>query len=200
MNPLASMGAQVVHHDNLSSVQTRGEELFHIDFKSSAIGRPLQDHGGSHALKRERGDERRILPAIARHPACGALSFGGSRIKGRECDIRATLIHKDQLLCWQWTYCCSPGGALLLVALRGTQRFFCASNRRGEWHDSSSCDPPTCHACFPRAGSGLAACYPGGLAVVRAGQLPRPHISWKDVPEWLWERDLRLLVVVSGSA
>src|SRR5260370_30287860 len=78
--------------------------------------------------------------------------------------------------------------------------FFCASSPRAEWHDSSSCDPPTCHACFPRAGSGLAACYPGGLAAVRAGQLPRPHISWKDGPEWLWERDLRLLVVVSGSA
>src|SRR6266849_547037 len=78
--------------------------------------------------------------------------------------------------------------------------FFCASSPRAEWHDSSSCDQPTCHVCFPRAGIGLPACYPGGFAVVRAGQLPGPHISWKDVPEWLWERDLRFLVVVSGSA
>src|SRR5260221_10466008 len=78
--------------------------------------------------------------------------------------------------------------------------FFCASSPRAEWHDSSSCDPPTCHACFPTAGSGLPACYPGGLAVVRPDQLLRPHISWKGGPEWLWERDLRLLVVVSGSA
>jgi hypothetical protein len=123
-HPLPFMGAQVVHHDKLSRVQTRGEELFHVDFKSNSIGRPLQDHGSSHALKRERGDQRCILAAIARHPACGALSFGGSRIKGRECDIRAALIHKDQLLCWQWAYFRSPGGSLLLVALRGTQRFF----------------------------------------------------------------------------
>src|SRR5260370_40552366 len=78
--------------------------------------------------------------------------------------------------------------------------FFCASSPRAEWHDSSSCDQPTCHECFPRAGSGLPACYPDGLSVVRPSQLPGPHISWKDVPEWLWERDLRFLVVVSGSA
>ncbi len=94
------MGTQVVHHDNLSRVQTRCQELFDIEFKGSTISRPLQDHGRSHALKRERCDECRILATIARHPACGALAFRGSRIDGRERDIRAALIHKDQLLCW----------------------------------------------------------------------------------------------------
>src|SRR5260221_5383295 len=106
------------------------------------------------------------------------------------------------------TNCCAGSGltAALQVARSSSLRseapsvFFCASNRRGEWHDSSSCDPPTCHACFPRAGSGLAACYRGRLAVGRPDQLPGPHISWMDVPEWLWERDLPFLFVVSGSA
>ncbi len=74
--------------------------------------------------------------------------------------------------------------------------YFCASSPSAEWHDSSSCDPSTCHACFPRAGSGLPGCYLGGLSVVRPDQLPGPHISEKDVPEWLWERELWLLVVV----
>ena len=37
-NPLTFMGAQVVHYHNLASVQTWGEELFHVEFKSSAIG------------------------------------------------------------------------------------------------------------------------------------------------------------------
>src|SRR6266567_1351866 len=54
----------------------------------------------------------------------GTLSFWRSCINGRERNIGATLIHKDQLLGWQWAYFCSPGGSLLLVALRGTQRFF----------------------------------------------------------------------------
>src|SRR6266568_5386313 len=74
--------------------------------------------------------------------------------------------------------------------------FFCASSPRAEWHDSSWCDPPTCHAYFPTAGSELPACYRGRLLVVRPVQLPGLHISWKDVPEWLWGRDLRFLVVV----
>src|SRR5258708_33497223 len=96
------------------------------------------------------------------------------------------------------TRCCA--GSWLTAALQAARSsslrseaptvFFCASSPRAEWHDSSSCDPPTCHACFPTAGSGLPACYPGGLAVVRPDQLLRPHISWKGGPEWLWERDL----------
>ena len=81
------MGSQVVHDDDVSRLQTRGKELFHVDFKGSAIGRPLQDHGSSHALERERGDQRRILAAIARNTAFGALSFRGSCIEGRERDI-----------------------------------------------------------------------------------------------------------------
>src|SRR5260370_19653209 len=194
------MGAQVVHHDDLSRVQIGEQELFHVDFKGSGIGRSFQDHGGSHALQRERGDQRRILAAIARNTAFGALSFWRSRIEGRECDIRTALIHKDQVIGWQWAYFCSPGGPLFLIAFRGTQRFFCASSPHREWRDSSWCDPPTCHACFPTAGSGLAGCYLDTFPVARPVQLPGPHISWKDGPEWLWERDLRLLVVVSGSA
>src|SRR5260370_11760794 len=78
--------------------------------------------------------------------------------------------------------------------------FFCASSPHGEWRDSSWGDPPTCHACFPTAGSGLAGCYLDTFPVARPVQLPGPHISWKDGPEWLCDKDLRLLVVVSGSA
>jgi hypothetical protein len=91
-NPLPFMGSQVVHHDNLSRVQTRREELFHVEFKSNSIGRPLQDHSCSHALQRERGDQRRILAAIARGAPFGALSFWRSCVDGRERDIGATFI------------------------------------------------------------------------------------------------------------
>src|SRR6266849_4189416 len=77
--------------------------------------------------------------------------------------------------------------------------FFCASSPHAEWHDSSWCDRPTCHACFPTAGSGLLGYYPDGLSVGRPVPLLGPHISWMDVPEWLWEKDLRFLVVVLGS-
>ncbi len=118
------MGAQVVHHHDLPRLQTWDKELFDVDFKGRGIGRSLQDHGGSHALQRERGDQRRILAAIARHTAFSALSFRGSCIDGCERDIRTALIHKDELGCWQWAYFCSPGGSLLLVALTGTHRFF----------------------------------------------------------------------------
>ncbi len=118
------MGSQVVHHDDLSCLQTGEKELFHVDFKGYGIGRSFQDHGRSHARQRERGDQRRILAAIARNAPFGALSFGRSRIDGRERDIGATFIHKDQLLGWQLAYFCSPGGPLLLIAFRGTQRFF----------------------------------------------------------------------------
>src|SRR5260370_11095561 len=65
-----------------------------------------------------------MLAAIARHTAFSALSFRGSCIDGCERDMRTALIYKDELGCWQWAYFCSPGGSLLLVALRGTQRFF----------------------------------------------------------------------------
>src|SRR5260370_12311978 len=78
--------------------------------------------------------------------------------------------------------------------------FFCASSPHGEWRDSSWCDPPTCHACFPTAGSGLPGCYLDTFPVARPVQLPGPHISWKDGPEWLSERDLRLLVLASCRA
>src|SRR5258708_22582881 len=91
-------------------------------------------------------------------------------------------------------------GLLLLSRHLCPDGFFCASSRRGEWHDSSSCDPPTCHACFPTVGSEPPACYRGRLAVGRPDPLPAPHISWMGVPEWLWERGLPFLVVVSGSA
>jgi hypothetical protein len=53
-----------------------------------------------------------------------ALRIARSRIDGRERDIGATLIHKDQLLGWQLAYFCSPGGPVFLIALRGTHRFF----------------------------------------------------------------------------
>src|SRR5258708_14239167 len=91
------MGAQVVHHHDLSRVQTGEQELFDVDFKGSSIGRSFQDHGSSHALERERGDQCRILAAIARHTAFSALSFRGSCIEGREPGIRTALIHKDEL-------------------------------------------------------------------------------------------------------
>src|SRR5260370_19668116 len=118
------MGAQVVHHHDLSRVQTGEQELFDVDFKGSSIGRSFQDHGSSHALERERGDQCRILAAIARPTAFSALSFRGSCIEGRERDIRTALIHKNELGCWQWAYFCSPGGSPLRVGLTGTHRFF----------------------------------------------------------------------------
>src|SRR5213595_76839 len=90
------------------------------------------------------------------------------------------------------TNCCAGSGlTAALQAVRSSSLrslapsvFFCASSPHAEWHDSSSCDLPTCHACFPTTGSGLAACYQGTLAVVRPGQLLGPYISWMDVPQW----------------
>src|SRR6266849_7097458 len=49
--------------------------------------------------------------------------------------------------------------------------FFCASSLHGEWRDSSWCDPPTCHECFPTAGSGLGVCYLDAFPVARPVQL-----------------------------
>src|SRR5258708_22339807 len=107
------MGAQVVHHHDLPRLQTWDKELFDVDFKGRGIGRSLQDHGGSCALERERGDQRRILAAIARHTALSALSFRGSCLEGGERDISTALIPKDQFGCLQWAYFCPPRGSVL---------------------------------------------------------------------------------------
>jgi hypothetical protein len=79
------MGAQVIHHDDVPRLQTWGEKLFHLDFKGSRIGRSFQDHGSSHALERERGDQGRIrgprlrgmLP-VARSPFGARAEIGVS--------------------------------------------------------------------------------------------------------------------------
>src|SRR5260370_4190156 len=57
-----------------------------------------------------------------------------------------------------------------------------------------------CYKRLARVGSGLPGCYLGALPFARQAQLPGLDISWKDVLEWVWGRDLRFLWLFSFSA
>ena len=60
------MNAQIVQHHDLPSRQTGGQDLFHIGFRGHDIDRSLDDYRGTDAGKRQRSEEGRMFPTIAR--------------------------------------------------------------------------------------------------------------------------------------
>ncbi len=112
---------EIIHHHNLTGLQAGSQNLFDIDLKGDGIGRSLQDHGCSHARKGESGDQRGILATVAWNASPGPLPFWRTGIQGGQGNIGAALIDKDELFSRKLAGLCSPGAALLLVALTGTQ-------------------------------------------------------------------------------
>ena len=92
------------------------------------VGRSFQDQRGSHAFQRKCGDERRILATIAWYTSSGPLPLWRTRIQGRQGNVGAALIKKHLRFRWKLARVLSPGGPLLLVALRRPQRLFFASS------------------------------------------------------------------------
>src|SRR5512142_79883 len=109
---------------SLACPQRGGQNLFDIQREGGGIGRSLQDHGRSHAIQGEGGDQCRVLAAVAWSTSAGSLPLWSTRIQGRQSKVGATFIDKDQLLGGMLAGLRSPGGSLLFVALAGTHRLF----------------------------------------------------------------------------
>ena len=97
-HPSALMDTQVIHDDDLPTVQAGGEDLLDVELEGHGISCSLQDEGFAHALPRERGHQRRIGPVVARHLPDGSLSSGSVGIQGRHGNMGTRLIHEHQVL------------------------------------------------------------------------------------------------------
>ena len=69
----ALVAAQIVHHDDVASFQSRREELRDIGLEAVAVDRAVERHRRDHSRQAQRGDERRGLPVSVRNAA--AQSF-----------------------------------------------------------------------------------------------------------------------------
>lgn len=118
------MDAQIIHHHDLSSRQTGRQDLLHVDLKSEAIGRSIQDHARRHPLEGQSRDQRHVFSTIPGNAAIGPFPFGRSCIQRREGDIRTTFIHHDYLVGIQLLDGLSIGGTCRFIALAGSQRLF----------------------------------------------------------------------------
>src|SRR5260221_12781535 len=118
------MHAQVIHHDDLSLLQARNENMLDVGFKSRAIGCPFDDHGSPDPFERQGGYERRILAPVAWHAVGGPLPFGSPCIQRRQRNVGPTLIDKDPLPRLALLHLLAPTSSFLLVAFAGCQRLF----------------------------------------------------------------------------
>jgi len=123
-DPDSRVCLEVVHDHNLPCVEAGSQDLFDIQFKSGRVGRSFQNQRGSHTFKREGGDQRRILSAIARYLSSGPFPLRRPSIQGRQSNIRAALINEDQRFCWELARILTPGGSFLLIAFRRSDRLF----------------------------------------------------------------------------
>jgi hypothetical protein len=120
----SQMNAQVIQDDDLSRAQAGGQQLLHIDLKSGRISGSIQHERFSHALQGQRSDQRHGGSIVTRNLADGSLSSGRISIQGGHGDMRARLIHKDQLLTEQLAGLLAPGRTSRFILLACSQGLF----------------------------------------------------------------------------
>ena len=113
---LAFMGRQIIHNHNLSSRQAWRQDLFDILLKSGGIGCPLDDHGLTHPVKVQCGNQRGIFAAITWDAAIGSQAFGCAGVERRQTDVGATLVNHNELTGIKLLELFSPGCSCLFVA------------------------------------------------------------------------------------
>src|SRR5512142_2965658 len=118
------MNAQVIQDHDLPWFQTGSKKLFHIELKSSAIRRPIQQECGSHSLQRQGGHQCHIGSIIAGHFAVSSLSSGSIGVQRGHGNVGAGLIHKHQIRTGQ--VCClfAPGSTFGFLLLAGSYGLF----------------------------------------------------------------------------
>jgi len=93
----ALMNAQIIQNHDLPWLEAGSKQLLHVDLESSSISGPIQHKSFSHALHRQRSDQRQARAIVARNLADGSLSSGSIGIQGSHGDMAACLIHKHQI-------------------------------------------------------------------------------------------------------
>lgn len=123
-HPLARGGTHVIEHHHLPGLQAWSQHLFHVGFKRQRVHRSLQDEGCLHPLKRESGNQGRMLASVAGHGPIGPLPTRRAGLERGEGNVGATFVNKDQALDWEGRGQAAPGCAGCFAPLGGTHLFF----------------------------------------------------------------------------
>src|SRR5690348_12760139 len=123
-HPFARMRTQVIQDDDLAGLERGSQHLLNIRLKGQGGDGSLQDERRSHAFKREPSNHGRVLAPVAGDRAIHPLSARGPCIEGREGNVRATFVDKDQALDWEERGEVVPRRPISLVPLGGTHLFF----------------------------------------------------------------------------
>src|SRR5258708_37909068 len=121
------MNAQIIQDHDLSGTPAGSKQLLYIDLKSGSI----QDEGFSHALRRQRSDQRHDRSIVARNLADGSLPSGSIGIQRGQSNMGASLIDKHQIRSLQLLSLLTPGRTSCMILLACYERrFFLVHPRR----------------------------------------------------------------------
>lgn len=120
------VGREVVHDDNISSFQGRGEHLFDISLEGNPVHRAVDDQGRGDLVAAQGGDEGGCLPMAMRYGGDQAFAALGAAPPARHIGLGPGFIDEYQpawIKCWLHLF---PEGsrlgdvaALLLGGVRG---------------------------------------------------------------------------------
>ena len=90
------VNAQVVPDDDVSRLQERDKELPSPDAHRLGVHRAGQQQRCMHAVERQRGDQREVLPAPARNVVDEPLAARSPTVCPREREVDPTLVHEPK--------------------------------------------------------------------------------------------------------
>ncbi len=118
------MNAQIIQDHDLSGTQAGSKQLLYIDLKSGSIRGSIQDESFSHALRRQRSDQRHDRSIVARNLADGSLPSGSIGIQRGQSNMGASLIDKHQIRSLQLLSLLTPGRTSCMILLACYERLF----------------------------------------------------------------------------
>src|ERR1700757_1305115 len=90
------MGSQVVHNDQMTGLEARGQHLLHEGEKNITIGGRFNAHAGEHALHSQSCQHRQCAPVASRNRFPDSFRARRPAIAARHLRRHAALIQKDQ--------------------------------------------------------------------------------------------------------
>ncbi len=122
------VGAEVVHHDDVSGSQLRAQHLVQVGEEDLAVGGGLDGHSGDDAVHAQRAQDGEHLPVAAGYVVAHSLASLGAAIEPSHLRRDAAFIQINQVFRSDRPDTCEEGLAaeevLFRVALGGVQRLF----------------------------------------------------------------------------